>query len=108
MIPTDHPVCDVSEPKVIEDIAVDDEHDERNADPCTSSDCMWPKSSDGKVYVPYVIANHFSYKYAFDKISTLNQGTPYDYNCVMQYHRFADPEPQTIGNHHLHPPLLQN
>ncbi|XP_026988828.1 low choriolytic enzyme-like isoform X2 [Tachysurus fulvidraco] len=181
-------VRDASEPKVIGDIAVDDEHDARNADPCTSSGCMWPKSSDGKVYVPYVIANHFtsselqviqrgldsfssvtcirfirrsnerdyisiesrsgcysyvgrrgysqtvsldrngciyhntvqhellhalgfnheqcrndrdnhirvvweniidSYKYAFDKIATLNQGTPYDYNSVMQYHRTA-------------------
>ncbi|XP_066513338.1 low choriolytic enzyme-like [Hoplias malabaricus] len=176
------------EPKVLGDIAVDDENDVRNADPCTSSGCMWPKSSDGKVYIPYVIANHFnsqelqvvqrgldsfssvscirfikrtnqrdylsiesrsgcysyvgrrgyaqtvsldrngciyhntvqhellhalgfnheqcrsdrdnhirvvweniidSYKYAFDKISTLNQGTPYDYNSVMQYHRTA-------------------
>ncbi|KAM9493271.1 low choriolytic enzyme-like [Clarias gariepinus] len=181
-------VRDVDEPIVIEDIAVDDEKDERNADPCTSSSCMWPKSTDGRVYVPYVIANHFtsyelqiiqrgldsfssstcirfiqrsnqrdylsiesrsgcysyvgrrgyaqtvsldrngcvyhqtvqhellhalgfnheqcrsdrdnhirvaweniidSYKYAFDKIATLNQGTPYDYNSVMQYHRTA-------------------
>ncbi|KAF4094408.1 hypothetical protein AMELA_G00014730 [Ameiurus melas] len=181
-------VRDADEPKVIGDIAVDDERDERNADPCTSSSCMWLKSTDGKVYVPYVIANHFtsselqiiqrgldsfssvtcirfiprsnqrdylsiesrsgcysyvgrrgyaqtvsldrngciyhntvqhellhalgfnheqcrsdrdnhirvaweniidSYKYAFDKIATLNQGTPYDYNSVMQYHRTA-------------------
>ncbi|KAI5619780.1 six-cysteine containing astacin protease 4 precursor, partial [Silurus asotus] len=181
-------VRDATEPKVIEDIAVDDENSERNADPCTSSYCMWPKSSDGKVYVPYVISNQFnsrelqiiqrgldsfssvtcirfvrrsnqrdylsiasnsgcysfvgrrgnaqslsldkngciyhntvqhellhalgfnheqcrsdrdshirvvweniidSYKYAFDKIATLNQGTPYDYNSVMQYHRTA-------------------
>ncbi|XP_072527074.1 high choriolytic enzyme 1-like isoform X1 [Salminus brasiliensis] len=176
------------EPKIIGDIAVDDESSERNADPCTSQGCMWPKSSNGLVYVPYVIANHFSsrelqviqrgldsfssvscirftprsnqrdyisiesrsgcysyvgrrgyaqtvsldrngciyhntvqhellhalgfnheqcrsdrdnhirvvweniidsYKYAFDKINTLNQGTPYDYNSVMQYHRTA-------------------
>lgn len=53
-------VRDVNEPKIIEDIAVDDETSERNADPCTSSNCMWLKSSDGKVYVPYIIANHFS------------------------------------------------
>ncbi|KAL6461636.1 hypothetical protein MHYP_G00297800 [Metynnis hypsauchen] len=136
------------EPKVVEDIAVDDENDVRNADPCTSRGCMWPKSSDGWVYVPFIIANHFSmstlrcysyigrhgyaqtvsldrngciyhntvqhellhalgfnheqcrsdhdnhicssgYKYAFDKINTLNQGTPYDYNSVMQYHKTA-------------------
>lgn len=40
------------------DIAIDSP-DERNADPCTSSGCMWQKYSDGKVYVPYVIANHY-------------------------------------------------
>uniref|UniRef100_A0AAR2KCV0 Metalloendopeptidase n=1 Tax=Pygocentrus nattereri TaxID=42514 RepID=A0AAR2KCV0_PYGNA len=166
------------------DIAIDNE---RNADPCTSSGCMWPKYSDGKVYVPYVIANHYSSrelqiiqrgldsfssmscirfkrrsnerdylsiesrggcysfvgrrgyaqtvsldrngciyhntvqhellhalgfnheqtrndrdnhirvvweniidsKHNFNKINTLNQGTPYDYNSVMQYHRTA-------------------
>ncbi|KAI4800731.1 hypothetical protein KUCAC02_007107, partial [Chaenocephalus aceratus] len=27
--------------------------------------------------------------YAFDKINTLNLNTPYDYNSVMQYHRYA-------------------
>ena len=25
----------------------------------------------------------------FNKINTLNQGTPYDYNSVMQYHRLV-------------------
>uniref|UniRef100_A0A8B9K2K1 Metalloendopeptidase n=1 Tax=Astyanax mexicanus TaxID=7994 RepID=A0A8B9K2K1_ASTMX len=176
------------EPKVIGDIAVDDENSERNADPCTSQGCKWPKSTNGLVYVPYVIANHFtsrelqviqrgldsfssvscirftqrsnqrdyisiearsgcySYvgrrgnaqtvslarngciyhktvqhellhalgfnheqtrsdrdnhirvawenivdtmKHNFNKIATLNQGTPYDYNSVMQYHKTA-------------------
>ncbi|XP_078112605.1 high choriolytic enzyme 1-like [Sander vitreus] len=175
------------EPLVMDDIAYDSEN-ERNADPCTSSGCMWGKSSDGKVYVPYVIATHFSsrersiiergltsftsvscirfvqhtnqrdyiniqsdsgcysfvgrrgysqtvsldrqgclyhntvqhellhalgfnheqcrsdrdqhirilweniqsgWEYAFDKINTLNLNTPYDYNSVMQYHRYA-------------------
>ncbi|XP_075325292.1 hatching enzyme 1.2-like [Odontesthes bonariensis] len=28
-------------------------------------------------------------KYNFNKIATLNQGTPYDYNSVMQYERYA-------------------
>uniref|UniRef100_A0AAY5F0Y2 Metalloendopeptidase n=1 Tax=Electrophorus electricus TaxID=8005 RepID=A0AAY5F0Y2_ELEEL len=144
--------------------------------------CMWPKSSDGKVHVPYVIANHFctprglvsfssvacihfrrrsnerdyisiescngcysfvgrrgyaqtvsldrngciyhhtvqhellhalgfnheqtrsdrdnhilvvweniidNMKHNFNKIATLNQETPYDYNSVMQYHKTA-------------------
>ncbi|KAF4094404.1 hypothetical protein AMELA_G00014740 [Ameiurus melas] len=173
------------EPTVVGDIAVEDDNG-RNADPCISTGCKWPKSSDGLVYVPYIIANHFtsrelqviqrgldsfasvtcirfvprynerdylsiesrsgcySYvgrlgygqtvsldrsgciyhntvqhellhalgfnheqtrsdrdshirvlweniienmKYNFDKIATLNQGTPYDYNSVMQYHK---------------------
>ncbi|XP_023250035.1 low choriolytic enzyme-like, partial [Seriola lalandi dorsalis] len=29
------------------------------------------------------------WEYAFDKINTLNLNTPYDYNSVMQYHRYA-------------------
>uniref|UniRef100_A0A3Q2VN40 Metalloendopeptidase n=1 Tax=Haplochromis burtoni TaxID=8153 RepID=A0A3Q2VN40_HAPBU len=173
------------EPFIIDDIAYENEN-QRNADPCTSSGCMWGKSSDGNVYVPYVIASHYSsrersiiergllsfqdvscirfvprtnqrdylniqsingcysyvgrlgygqavsldrqgclyhntvqhellhalgfnheqcrsdrdqhirilweniasgWAYAFDKINTLNQNTPYDYNSVMQYHR---------------------
>ncbi|XP_029952744.1 low choriolytic enzyme-like [Salarias fasciatus] len=36
----------------------------RNADPCTSRprnrNCLWPKSSDGNVYVPYRISNQYS------------------------------------------------
>ncbi|MED6274626.1 hypothetical protein CHARACLAT_018258 [Characodon lateralis] len=47
------------EPLVIDDIAYDNEN-ERNADQCTSSGCMWPRSADGNVYVPYVIANHYT------------------------------------------------
>lgn len=30
-----------------------------NADPCTAHTCKWPKSSNGKVYVPYVISNQY-------------------------------------------------
>uniref|UniRef100_G3PN19 Metalloendopeptidase n=1 Tax=Gasterosteus aculeatus aculeatus TaxID=481459 RepID=G3PN19_GASAC len=41
------------------DIAVDSEA-ERNADPCTSRGCKWGKFTDGKVYIPYYITNHFS------------------------------------------------
>ena len=47
------------EPFVEDDVAYDSEA-ERNADPCTSRGCMWPKSSDGKVYVPYTISSAFS------------------------------------------------
>ncbi|KAM3876856.1 low choriolytic enzyme-like [Diretmus argenteus] len=31
-----------------------------NADPCTARGCLWPKSPDGKVYVPYRISNQYS------------------------------------------------
>uniref|UniRef100_A0A673K8L5 Metalloendopeptidase n=1 Tax=Sinocyclocheilus rhinocerous TaxID=307959 RepID=A0A673K8L5_9TELE len=124
------------EPKLMNDIAVN----ERNADPCTSYGCLWPKYSDGKIYVltfpthtcihffprsnerDYISIECYSYvgrqgysqtvsldrngclypstvqhellhaldmKYNFNKINTLNQGTPYDYSSVMQYERYA-------------------
>lgn len=40
------------------DIAVDT--DLTNADPCTARGCLWPKATNGKVYVPYRIANVYS------------------------------------------------
>uniref|UniRef100_A0A672QW28 Metalloendopeptidase n=1 Tax=Sinocyclocheilus grahami TaxID=75366 RepID=A0A672QW28_SINGR len=148
-------VPEPDEPKLMDDIAVN----ERIADPCTYYGCLWPKYSDGKMYVPYVINNDnentyvikrwillssrcYSYvgrqgysqtvsldrngclyhstvqhellhalgfnheqttskssgrtslmvhymKCNFNKINTLNQGTPYDYSSVMQYERYA-------------------
>ncbi|XP_027139245.1 high choriolytic enzyme 2, partial [Larimichthys crocea] len=42
------------------DIAVSRLPTLRNADPCVRNGCMWPKATDGKVYIPYVIANHYS------------------------------------------------
>lgn len=50
---------DFDEPTLIGgDIAVRSEAD-RNADPCTSNGCLWLKYTDGKVYIPYYIANHY-------------------------------------------------
>lgn len=50
---------DFDEPTLIEgDIAVKSVAD-RNADPCTATGCLWQKWSDGKVYIPYYIANHY-------------------------------------------------
>ncbi|XP_042337711.1 high choriolytic enzyme 1-like, partial [Plectropomus leopardus] len=37
------------------DIAVPDGFE--NADPCTARGCLWPKATDGNVYVPYRISN---------------------------------------------------
>ncbi|XP_029313970.1 low choriolytic enzyme-like [Cottoperca gobio] len=31
-----------------------------NADPCTARGCLWPKATDGNVYVPFCISNQFS------------------------------------------------
>lgn len=52
-------VPEPDEPKLLDDIAVN----ERNADPCTSYNCLWSKYSDGKIWVPYVIANHYCTSY---------------------------------------------
>uniref|UniRef100_A0A8C9R2J9 Metalloendopeptidase n=1 Tax=Scleropages formosus TaxID=113540 RepID=A0A8C9R2J9_SCLFO len=155
-------VCGGDGPTVVGDVAVSAQ---RNADPCTSRGCLWPKYSDGKVYMPYVIANHYSSLelsviqralesfsasicirfnllmgicaflsngqvvslsrqgciyhgtvqhellhalgfnheqtrsdcdnhilpswHNFNRIQTKNLDTPYDYNSVMQYHRYA-------------------
>ncbi|XP_042268205.1 high choriolytic enzyme 1-like [Thunnus maccoyii] len=172
----------------VEDDTAFDSESERNADPCTSHNCKWDQASNGMVYVPYVIADHYTsreraiierglqsfssvscirfvpriserdyihiqsldgcysylgrrfneqalslkrngclyhdivqhellhalgfkheqcrsdrdehirilwenviprWEYAFDKINTLNQGTSYDYNSVMQYSKYA-------------------
>ncbi|CAL8383085.1 unnamed protein product [Arctogadus glacialis] len=40
------------------DIAVDPEL--KNADPCTARGCLWPRATDGKVYVPFRISNQYS------------------------------------------------
>ncbi|KAM8761909.1 low choriolytic enzyme-like [Acanthopagrus schlegelii] len=32
----------------------------QNADPCTQRGCLWPKATDGNVYVPYRISNQYS------------------------------------------------
>lgn len=42
------------------DIVVSHLRTERSADPDNLHDCVWPKAGNGKVYIPYVIANHYS------------------------------------------------
>uniref|UniRef100_A0A3Q1HEA7 Metalloendopeptidase n=1 Tax=Anabas testudineus TaxID=64144 RepID=A0A3Q1HEA7_ANATE len=44
----------------------------RNADPCVQTGCKWPKSSDGKVYIPYVIANSYTSQQVDIITSSLN------------------------------------
>uniref|UniRef100_A0A3Q3VLZ1 Metalloendopeptidase n=1 Tax=Mola mola TaxID=94237 RepID=A0A3Q3VLZ1_MOLML len=72
-------VCGENGPLVIDDIAYANEK-ERNADPCTTRDCLWAKSSDGKVYVPYVIEYYFSPR----KRSIIERGllSFHDVSCI--------------------------
>uniref|UniRef100_A0A8C6P814 Metalloendopeptidase n=1 Tax=Nothobranchius furzeri TaxID=105023 RepID=A0A8C6P814_NOTFU len=67
------------EPLVLDDIAYDSEG-ERNADQCTSRGCMWPKSADGKVYVPYIISNHYTSR----ELSIIERGLQSfnDFSCI--------------------------
>lgn len=44
----------------MEDDMVYESEAERNADPCTSRNCKWDQASNGMVYVPYLIADHYS------------------------------------------------
>ncbi|XP_074489726.1 hatching enzyme 1.2-like [Sebastes fasciatus] len=67
------------EPYVEDDVAYDSEA-ERNADPCTSRGCMWPKSADGKVYVAYVISRVYSPR----SVSIIERGLNsfHDFSCL--------------------------
>lgn len=56
---------DFDEPALVEgDIAVSSDAN-KNADPCTTRGCLWKKWTDGKVYIPYYIANHFCKHFIF-------------------------------------------
>ncbi|KTG31437.1 hypothetical protein cypCar_00002554 [Cyprinus carpio] len=61
----------------------------KNADPCTARGCKWERSTDGLVYVPYVISKKYKEQHNFKKTETNNLATPYDYNSVMHYSRKA-------------------
>ncbi|XP_029009574.1 high choriolytic enzyme 1-like [Betta splendens] len=50
----------------------------RNADPCTQTGCMWPKASDGKVYIPYVITSN----YTAQQVSIIRSGLNSFSNCT--------------------------
>ncbi|XP_022078274.1 hatching enzyme 1.2-like [Acanthochromis polyacanthus] len=67
------------EPYVEDDIAYQSEV-ERNADPCTSRGCMWPKSSDGMVYVPYTLSSAFTSR----EVSVIERGLQsfHGFSCI--------------------------
>ncbi|XP_036964090.1 low choriolytic enzyme-like isoform X2 [Acanthopagrus latus] len=45
--------------RIRDDIIVARHRTKRSTKPSTLHDRLWPKSSDGKVYIPYIIANHY-------------------------------------------------
>uniref|UniRef100_A0A672YR69 Metalloendopeptidase n=1 Tax=Sphaeramia orbicularis TaxID=375764 RepID=A0A672YR69_9TELE len=71
-------VRSADEPYVEDDVAFDSEA-ERNADPCTSYSCMWPKSANGLVYVPYIISSVYS-----EEVSIIERGlfSFHDVSCI--------------------------
>lgn len=47
-----------------------------------------PKYNDNHlIKFSFVLSLFTGMEHNFRKIATLNQGTPYDYNSVMQYHK---------------------
>ncbi|XP_035520178.1 high choriolytic enzyme 1-like [Morone saxatilis] len=67
------------EPYIEDDVAYKSET-ERNADPCTSRGCMWPKSTDGKVYIAYTISRVYSSR----EVSIIERGLQsfHDFSCI--------------------------
>ncbi|TKS73782.1 High choriolytic enzyme 1 [Collichthys lucidus] len=74
------------EPYIEDDVAYDSEA-ERNADPCTSRNCKWPKSADGNVYVAYTISNEFSPR----EVSVIERGLQsfHDVSCIRFVKRYG-------------------
>uniref|UniRef100_A0A672SPL0 Metalloendopeptidase n=1 Tax=Sinocyclocheilus grahami TaxID=75366 RepID=A0A672SPL0_SINGR len=52
----------------------------KNADPCTARECKWERSTDGLVYVPYVISN----QYSPDELKVIERGlwSFVDVSCI--------------------------
>ncbi|XP_008296657.1 high choriolytic enzyme 1-like [Stegastes partitus] len=48
----------------------------QNADPCTARGCLWPKATDGNVYVPYRISNQYSRRERNEIIQGLRSFAP--------------------------------
>uniref|UniRef100_A0A3B4B0X6 Metalloendopeptidase n=1 Tax=Periophthalmus magnuspinnatus TaxID=409849 RepID=A0A3B4B0X6_9GOBI len=68
---------DLADPLVVEgDIAVP--YGLQNADPCTARGCLWPKATDGNVYVPYRISNQYCEQTYILFTSTCVRFTPLD------------------------------
>ncbi|TKS66078.1 Low choriolytic enzyme [Collichthys lucidus] len=63
----------------------------RNAMKCLKEPraCLWPKSANGNVEIPFLISEKYAYLSNFKKEDTNNLNTPYDYSSIMHYGRTA-------------------
>ncbi|XP_059507970.1 uncharacterized protein LOC125459228 [Stegostoma tigrinum] len=52
------------------------------------SNCLWSHSSDGIVYVPYILKSNFGMAGQFEKKDSNNLGTSYDYGSVMHFGKY--------------------
>ncbi|XP_073328283.1 high choriolytic enzyme 1-like [Pagrus major] len=77
------------DPYLEDDVAYNSEA-ERNADPCTSSGCMWPKSADGYVYVPYIVSRVYSPR----EVAIIDRGLQsfQDFSCIRFVRRSSQRE----------------
>lgn len=57
----------------------------RSANPCVQTGCKWPKSADGKVYIPYVINPSYSKKLQH-LMSTIMSSLRFNLTSVLFFH----------------------
>ncbi|XP_060924094.1 low choriolytic enzyme-like [Limanda limanda] len=65
----------------------------QNADPCTARGCLWPKSSDGNVYVPYRISGQYSQRERdtiIDGLRSFAQSTCIRFTPLQRQRDFVD------------------
>ncbi|CAB1432695.1 unnamed protein product [Pleuronectes platessa] len=65
----------------------------QNADPCTARGCLWPKSSDGNVYVPYRISGQYSRRERdtiIDGLRSFAQSTCIRFTPLQRQRDFVD------------------
>ncbi|KAM7423542.1 hypothetical protein PAMA_000069 [Pampus argenteus] len=69
-----------------------------NADPCTARGCLWPKATDGNVYVPFRISNQFSQRQRsviIDGLQSFAQSTCIRFTPLNGQRDFVDIQSQS-------------